>query len=108
MQTPYGKIPDNFVKDMSSQDKHDCLKRRAIHPGLPDLHGGLPGAGAQRRRHAGRLCGRLPARLRVRGRRAGRAAGVRAHTSQELRITTMRTDRFTVQTASFGGSLAIV
>lgn len=28
METPYGEIPDSYVKDMSPQDMHDYLKRR--------------------------------------------------------------------------------
>ena len=28
MQTPYGEIPERFVKDMSAQEMHDYLRQR--------------------------------------------------------------------------------
>src|ERR1700744_1628957 len=43
METPYGEIPERFVKDMSAQEMHDYLKRRYSRR---RFLGGTAGAGA--------------------------------------------------------------
>lgn len=34
MKTPYGEIPERFVKDMSAQEMHDYLQRRYSRRGF--------------------------------------------------------------------------
>jgi hypothetical protein len=43
MQTPYGEIPERFVKDMSAQEMHDYLRKRYSRRGFLK---GAAGAGA--------------------------------------------------------------